>query len=141
MLICRSVQNADIRFPPTSSPLFCRECVGPRVSETSKFCDKCRANTGPANTVGSNTARQNRLIDSPLIKLFGTIILILMVILVGAYMLVTNMSSTMSYGSVSNDRFFSQDLSSMALTMSISVTKVLVTWKGSTHPRPFLFDE
>lgn len=39
---------------------FCQGCGNPLVSETSKFCDKCGANTGE-----TNTDRQNRVSDSP----------------------------------------------------------------------------
>ncbi len=97
---------------PTSAPLFCRECGGPRVSETSQFCDKCGANTGKANT-----DRQNRVIDSPQKKLFEILPLILLLILAVTWG-IWNINNTMLSGSVSNDRIFSQDLSSMALTIN-----------------------
>lgn len=55
---------------------FCPECGGPLVSETSKFCDKCGANTGEANT-----DRQNRVIDNPQKNYSTNYILILLFVL------------------------------------------------------------
>jgi uncharacterized membrane protein YvbJ len=55
---------------------FCQGCGNPLVSETSKFCDKCGANTGE-----TNTDRQNRVSDSPQKNYSSNYVLILLFIL------------------------------------------------------------
>jgi len=55
---------------------FCSGCGSPLVNETSKFCDKCGANTGEVNV-----DRHNQIIDNPKKNYSSNHILTLLLIL------------------------------------------------------------
>ena len=63
---------------------FCPDCGKPLTSETSKFCDKCGANTGEVNT-----DRPNRVIDSPQKNYSSNHILTLLLILGVAFIFIS----------------------------------------------------